>query len=411
MRRPNEKTNKTKMKKLNIGLFGYGCVGTGLYQTLNQSKLLNARIDKICVKTPGKTRDLPESAFTYNKLDILDNPEINVVVELIDDAEAAYHIVKEAILRGKDVVTANKKMVAYHLQELVELAREKKVSFLYEAAVCGAIPVIRNLEEYYNNDSLSAVNGICNGTTNYILTNLFGSDRSFAEVLKEAQNKGFAESDPTMDIDGFDAKFKLLLLIAHAFGVVLHPDDLWNYGIRNVRIDDIRYAKEKGLRIKLFSYARKIGDKVVGFVAPHFIDADHFAFNVNNEFNAVVLEALFSDRQLFIGKGAGSYPTGSAVLSDVSALQFEYRYEYRKEQSGKDLSFTNNTLLKLYIGTYDDDVITSFPFVEIDELYSSRGNNYAIGTVRFKDLVETDWNGRNDVFMAVVGEPEVKAVK
>jgi homoserine dehydrogenase len=390
-------------KPLTIGLFGYGCVGTGLYQTLNQSKLLNAGIRRICVKNPDKQRDLPADVFTYQKADILNDAAINVVVEMIDDADAAYLIVKEAMQQGKDVVTANKKMVAEHLEELIVLAREQGVSFLYEAAVCGAIPVIRNLEEYYNNDSLSAMSGICNGTTNFILTNLFGSTRSFAEVLKEAQNLGFAESDPTMDIDGYDAKYKLTLLLVHAFGVVVRPEHVFNYGIRNIRLEDVQYAKEKGMRVKLLAYSRKSGDRVLGFVMPHLVPAGHFAYGVNNEFNAVELEALFSDRQLFTGKGAGSYPTGSAVLSDVSALQFDYKYEYRKMGGAKGLAFSNDVELRVYVGTNNQDRLSAFPFVQVEEQYSSKGNQYVVGTARLADVAATDWNKVSDMFMAVVG--------
>lgn len=398
-------------KPLTIGLFGYGCVGTGLYQTLNKSALLNARIKRICVKDPNKTRDIDASNFTYNGSDILDDPEINVVVELIDDAEAAYTIVKAALSKGKYVVTANKKMVAYHLKELIELSRKNNVSFLYEGSVCGSIPIIRNLEEYYNNDSLSSVNGICNGTTNYILTNLFRSDRSFDEVLLEAQEKGFAESDPTLDIDGYDAKFKLLILIAHAFGVVVHPDDILTYGIRNIGLNDIRYAKEKGLRIKLFSYAQKIGDKVVGFVAPQMIRDDHFAYNVNDEFNSVAIEALFSDKQLFIGKGAGSYPTGSAVLSDVSALQFNYNYEYRKRNNRNDIAFTNELELRIYAGSSDERVLDELSFRQVDERFSSRDHHYVVGNIALADLLAKDWNKHPDLFFAVIGEPVLTGVE
>jgi homoserine dehydrogenase len=157
-------------KKLTIGLFGFGCVGTGLYEVLNKSQLLDAEIKRIVVKTKGKKRLLPEEVFSYEKEDILNDSSINTVVELIDDANAAYELVIRALKAGKHVVSANKKLIAEHLDELIDTARANNVSFLYEASVCGSIPIIRNLEEYYNNDSLSKVEGICNGTTNYILT-------------------------------------------------------------------------------------------------------------------------------------------------------------------------------------------------------------------------------------------------
>ena len=204
--------------KLNIGLFGFGCVGNGLYDVLNKSNLLDASIAKIVVKNEGKKRSISKEHFSYDKNDILSDTTINVVVELIDDSKAAFDIVSEALSRKKHVVTANKKMLAENLDALLSLAKENNVSLLYEASVGGSIPIIRNLEEYYNNDSLSGVLGIVNGTTNYILTQTnYGKD--YETALAEATELGFAESDPTLDVDAYDSKFKLLLLIKHAFGL------------------------------------------------------------------------------------------------------------------------------------------------------------------------------------------------
>ena len=325
--------------KLNIGLFGFGCVGNGLYDVLNKSNLLDASIAKIVVKSAGKKRSISEDHFSYDKNDILTDDTINVVVELIDDSKAAFEIVSEALSRKKHVVTANKKMLAENLDTLLALAKENKVSLLYEASVGGSIPIIRNLEEYYNNDSLSGVLGIVNGTTNYILTQTnYGKD--YETALAEATELGFAESDPTLDVDAYDSKFKLLLLIKHAFGLTLTPAQIFNYGIRNIKPQDVKYASEKGYRLKLFSRGEKIGNKIYGFVSPHFITEDNVAYNVNNEFNSVTVEALFSDKQLFQGKGAGAYPTASAVLSDISALQFDYSYEYKKSENIDPLEFS-----------------------------------------------------------------------
>lgn len=389
--------------KLNIGLFGFGVVGTGLYEVLNKSQLLDARIKKIVVKDPNKKRSLPAEEFSFDKQDILTDSDINVVVELINDSQAAYEIVKQALKAGKHVVSANKKMIAEHFEELIGLAKENKVSFLYEAAVGGSIPIIRNLEEYYNNDSLSSVQGIVNGTTNYILTQSnYGV--SYQDALKKAQELGFAEIDPTLDVDGFDSKFKLVLLIKHAFGLIVKPENVFNSGIRNIKAQDVRYAGEKGYRIKLFSRAEKLGDAVVGFVAPHFVKNDHFAYQVDNEFNAVVVEALFSDRQLFIGKGAGSYPTASAVLSDISALQFDYQYEYRKTDGNSEAQFTEDFLLKVYVGSEYIESINSIPFYHINEVFQSEGYNYQTGWVKFSEVSQFDLNNLNDLSLIVLPE-------
>lgn len=388
-------------KKLNIGLFGFGVVGTGLYEVLNQSNLLDASITKIVVKDPLKNRPISADNFSFDKNEILEDAKINVVVELINDSEAAYEIVSKALKSGKNVVSANKKLIAEHLEELIRLAKENNVSFLYEAAVGGSIPIIRNLEEYYNNDSLSSVQGIVNGTTNYILTQSnYGI--SFQDALNKAQQLGFAELDPTSDVDGFDSKYKLVLLIKHAFGLTVEPKNIFNYGIRNIKPQDVKYAGEKGYRIKLFSRAEKSENSVLGFVAPHFVKSDHFAYQVDNEFNAVVVEALFSDKQLFIGKGAGSYPTASAVLSDISALQFEYQYEYRKSINNDSASFVEDFFLKVYVGSEFIESINEIPFYRIDEVYQSEEYNYQTGWVKFSEIRKFDFNQLPELSLIVL---------
>ena len=389
--------------KLNIGLFGFGCVGNGLYDVLNKSNLLDASIAKIVVKSVGKKRSISEEHFSYDKNDILTDDTINVVVELIDDSKAAFDIVFEALSRKKHVVTANKKMLAENLDTLLALAKENKVSLLYEASVGGSIPIIRNLEEYYNNDSLSGVFGIVNGTTNYILTQTnYGKD--YETALAEATELGFAESDPTLDVDAYDSKFKLLLLIKHAFGLTLEPAQIFNYGIRNIKPQDVKYASEKGYRLKLFSRGEKIENRIYGFVSPHFITEDNVAYNVNNEFNSVTVEALFSDKQLFQGKGAGAYPTASAVLSDISALQFDYSYEYKKSHTVDSLEFSNDLVLKIYAGSSSIENLEIFNWLEKEETFQGKDYAYITGKINLKNIIEIDFNKQHDVFFAVLPE-------
>lgn len=389
--------------KLNIGLFGFGCVGNGLYDVLNKSNLLDASIAKIVVKSVGKKRSISEEHFSYDKNDILKDDTINVVVELIDDSKAAFEIVSEALLRKKHVVTANKKMLAENLDTLLALAKENKVSLLYEASVGGSIPIIRNLEEYYNNDSLSGVLGIVNGTTNYILTQTnYGKD--YETALAEATELGFAESDPTLDVDAYDSKFKLLLLIKHAFGLTLEPAQIFNYGIRNIKPQDVKYASEKGYRLKLFSRGEKIENRIYGFVSPHFITEDNVAYNVNNEFNSVTVEALFSDKQLFQGKGAGAYPTASAVLSDISALQFDYSYEYKKSHTVDSLEFSDDLELKIYAGSSSIENLEIFNWLEKEETFQGKDYAYITGKINLKNCIGIDFNKKHDVFFAVLPE-------
>lgn len=387
-------------KDLTIGLIGFGVVGSGLYEVLNQSKLIDARIKSIVVKDPNKTRSIPQEDFSYRTDVVLKDPEINLVVELINDSEAAYEIVKSAIEAGKDVVTANKKLIAEHLPELLTLTKKYGVSLLYEGAVAGSIPILRNLEEYYNNDSLSSIQGIVNGTTNYILTKS-NDGIDYASALKQAQELGFAEADPTLDVQGFDSKFKLAILLKHTFGLDVLPSRLLNIGIQNIQPQDVTFAQEKGYRIKLLSRAEKIGNEVVGFVAPQFIDATHFAYEVNNEFNAVIVEGLFSDKQLFIGKGAGSYPTASAVLSDISALKFDYKYEYRKSQE-TEAKFSQDFYLKVYAGSRYRELLDEIPFFSVDEVYQSNDYSFQTGWIHFEEFRQLDSNRRENLSLIVL---------
>jgi homoserine dehydrogenase len=286
------------------------------------------------------------------------------------------------------------------------LARDNQVSFLYEASVAGSIPIIRNLEEYYNNDSLSSLQGIVNGTTNFILTKS-NLGIGYNEALKIAQEQGFAEADPTLDVDGFDAKYKLLILIKHAFGIEVQEKDIFNYGIRHIKPEDVRFAKEKDYRIKLFARAQKVGDEIIGFVAPHFIKAEHSAYDVNNEFNAVVVEAAFSDRQLFIGKGAGSFPTASAVLSDISALMYDYKYEYRKSENVSS-KFSNDFFVRVYVGSNDIDKIKELPFNRVDTLYQSENYTYQIGWIKFDEIAKLNFNSNSELSLIVLPD-EIKS--
>ena len=388
-------------KKLTIGLVGFGCVGSGLYEVLNKSKLIDATIKRIVVKDKGKKRSIPSEYFSFDVNDILNDDQINVVVELINDSDVAFQIVKSALEKGKDVVTANKKLIAEHLPELLESANKNNVSLLYEGAVAGSIPIIRNLEEYYNNDSLSSLEGIVNGTTNYILTKS-NDGVDYKTALAEAQELGFAELDPTLDVDGFDSKFKLAILFKHTFGVDISTDELLNLGIRNIHPRDVQFALEKGYRIKLISRAEKIGDKVFGFVAPHFVDSSHFAYGVNNEFNAVIVEGLFSDKQLFIGKGAGSFPTASAVLSDVSALKFDYKYEYRKSEQKGELKFDNDFFVKVYVGARFSELLNEIPFYYLEEVYQGQDYSFQTGWIHFEEVLELNLQSRRDLSFIVL---------
>ncbi len=390
------------MKKINIGLFGFGCVGSGLYKVLEESNNLDAKITRIVAKNPNKQRESTTIPISYNSREILEDESINVVVELINDSGEAYAIIKEALQRKKHVVTANKKVLAENLAELITLAKENGVSLLYEAAVAGSIPIIRNLEEYYNNDLLTTIEGILNGTTNYILTKS-NAGITYSEALQEAQDKGFAESDPTLDVDGFDSIYKLTILLKHAFGAVVAPSELLTVGIRNLKKQEVKFVKEKGFRIKLIAKAFVIENKLFAYLAPHIIESSHAAYNVDNEFNAVLVQAAYADKQLFYGKGAGSFPTASAVLSDISALRYDYAYEYRKTNS-EIRNLSQNLLLKVYIGSENVNTLSEFEFNEIEDLYIGKNYSYQIGFIKLEDLLKVNWNKRNDLSLLIFSE-------
>jgi homoserine dehydrogenase len=393
-----------KHKHLTLGVFGFGCVGQGLYHVLNETQGIKAEIKKICVKNKEKSRPLPQELFTFNHDEILNDPAIDVVVELIDDADAAFDIVKAALQKGKAVVTANKKMLAEHLEEIYQLQHRFGKPVLYEGAVCGSIPIIRNLEEYYDNDLLTGIEGIFNGSTNYILTKVFEEKKSYSEALQSAQELGFAESDPSLDVKGYDPKFKLVVAIAHTFGVFVKPEEVINIGIDKISELDLKFARDNHYSIKLVARAFKIQNKVYGFVAPQFIESTHPLYAVRNEYNAVQLQSAFAEKQLFVGKGAGSYPTGSAVLSDISALTYDYRYEYKKLHQPSGLRFSNNLLVEVFVSFDKGTDISISDFEEFESGYASHGKQYMVGKVTLSKLVE--WSNQKGVGIILAPDPE-----
>lgn len=385
---------------MTIGLFGFGCVGQGLWKVLHETKGIKADIKRICIKHPDKQRPLAPDFFTTHPSDILDDPEINIIVELIDDADAAFNIVSAALKSGKAVVSANKKMIAHRLPELYALQKETGAPFLYEGSCCASIPIIRNLEEYYDNDLLTSVEGIFNGTTNVILTKIFEENISFEEALFYAQTHGFAESDPSLDVDGFDAKFKLCILLLHAFGVFVDPDKVLNIGIGRLNAFDIQYAKSRGQVIKLIARCYREGDSIVGYCIPRLVPVTHHYATVNNEYNAVTLESAFSEHQTFLGKGAGDKATGSAVLSDISALRYQYKYEYRKFIQNGAYFDTSEAFLRIYVRHQYDGQVNESDFISIEERYTASNTRYWIGHISLQQLQKAQW--LNDTGVSVI---------
>ena len=392
------------MQQLNIGIFGFGCVGQGLYFAIENSTGFTTSIKKIVVKNKDKKRSIDEACFSFDKNDILNDDEINVVVELIDDADEAFNIVSAAIKKGKHVVTANKKMLGLHMEELLALKNEYNVSLLYEASACGSIPIIRTLEEYFDNEELECVSGIFNGTTNYILTKTINENISYDEALKNAQAKGFAETDPTSDVEGFDAMYKTIILSLHAFGVILKSQDLLRFGITTLQPKDILYAKENGYSIKLVPTIKKLADgKLAAFILPKFVTTENHLSKVENEFNGVLVEGLISGEQFFMGRGAGSHPTGAAVLSDISALSYGYAYDNKKMQQHNKPSFTNNVAIKVFVSSDKKEVIEKLHLNNIEKEFESEDYFYKIGEINVEELMKVlNDKLRNEIFIAAI---------
>lgn len=371
---------------INIGLFGFGVVGEGIYQVVSEKFNFGAKVKKIAVKHIDKSRNAPDSLFTDNASDILNDESIDLIVELIDDTDAAFIIVSEAMKKGKSVVSANKKMIAENHLELIDLSQENNVSFLYEAAVCGSVPIIRNLEEYFDNDLLSYIQGVVNGSTNFILTKMFEDNATYESVLKLAQDKGFAESNPTLDVEGIDASYKLSIMGLHAFGKRISPDRILRKGITSISSYDFEYAKEKNYTIKLIAKAT-IGQNGILkelSVLPTFVPANGALGQTNNEFNGILVGGTLANEQLFYGKGAGRYPTASAVLSDISAFLYGYKYGFKKGLV--KVNWEDSGISKFYVGFDKRTRFDKELFDSIDVYFEDSNRVYIIGMIQHSKL-------------------------
>lgn len=390
-------------------MFGFGVVGEGLHHVLQNSHTTHAEIKKICIKDPEKQRSLPAEHFTLDPSEILDDPEVNLVVELINDAEDAFGIVSQALSRGKSVVSGNKKMIAHHLPELIALQETHGAALLYDASACGSIPVIRNLEEYYDNDLLLSLTGILNGSSNFVLSRVFSEHKGYHQSVKEAQELGFAEADPSLDMGGWDSLYKLVILALHGFGALVNPEEVFVSGISNLQAGDIRFAREKGYRLKLVAQATKINGKSFNLmVMPKMVTEDEYIYNVENEYNGVIIEGAFYEKQFMFGKGAGGHPTGSSVLSDITARMHGYRYEYKKRKYFNIPQHTNEVVVKVYLRFKNLLDFSHFEFESIEEKLSSKEYNYVIGHIKLSNLLPLRKLIQTlDVFLAFLEKPSV----
>ncbi len=382
-------------QKIKIGLFGLGNVGTGFYKLLQNAPKKNFEITKIVVKDLNKKREIKSNYLSTNPNDILNNNDIDIVVELIDDDVAAFDILKRSLQSHKPLVTANKKMLAENLGEVYRLQRLYCTPVLYEGAVCGSIPLIKNLETHFAYDKLSIVEGIFNGSTNYILTKMTKNNLEYTSALNDATKFGFAESDPYLDVNGLDSKYKLTIAAAHAFGTIIHPDKILNLGITKISKADIQFAKQQGCVIKLIAKAKQIGNHISCLVAPQLIPHASVISTVDNEFNGVFIHGKSVGLQTLMGKGAGSLPTGLVVLADVIELTNKFSYNYSKLESNNNPELLTNGSVNIHVSFRDSNGITITDFDEFLGGYRGRDYQSMNGWVNLNKLV--DWKDRDDL--------------
>ncbi|MEM7296864.1 MAG: homoserine dehydrogenase [Bacteroidota bacterium] len=318
----------THIKK--IGLFGFGTVGKGFYQALKKTGPLPVEISKVCVKRLDLERIGHELYFTDNPDELLDDPTIDIIIELIDDAKAAKSIVERALVSGKHVISANKKMIGESLGEVDLWHSEFDSTFLYEAAVGGGIPIVHTVDGFFRDQEVIGIRGILNGSSNYILSQMAANQWSFEQALNDAQVKGFAESNPHLDVSGIDASFKLSILAYHAFGEVISSKSFELESIEAVTEIDIKKARSQGKKIKPVAEITRQGGEIHCSVKAQKVGPNDNLFSVDFENNAISVDTLISGSHTAVGKGAGGLPTGSAVLEDLKRVLNGHKYQVDK---------------------------------------------------------------------------------
>ena len=308
---------------IQVAVFGYGTVGSGVVEVIEKNKeMINKKAgEELNIKYVLDLRDFPkdpiESKLVHDVNIILEDPEVQIICETMGGVEPAYTFTKKALMSGKSVCTSNKELVANHGPELLQIAREHNCNYLFEASVGGGIPIIRPLNYSLTAEKIEGITGILNGTTNYILTKMDKEGADFADVLKEAQEKGYAERNPEADVEGYDACRKIAILSSLMCGKNVKYEDIYTEGITKITAADFAYAKTMDKSIKLLAVSKDLGGKYMAMVSPCMIDKSHPLYSVNDVFNAVFVTGNMLGDSMYYGKGAGKLPTASAVVSDV----------------------------------------------------------------------------------------------
>lgn len=381
------------MKKINVGMLGLGTVGSGVFKTLQNIDYIDFK--SISVGNLTKERNIPgldSSILTTDSKSIVNNPEIDIIIEVIGGIEPAFELVKTAIENKKHVITANKELIAKHGSELFKLAKENNVVVLYEAAVAGGIPIIMPFKTALSANKIEKIAGILNGTTNYILTKMENERVDYQDVLKEAQELGYAEADPTGDVKGYDSAYKIAILASIAFNKRINMANIYREGIDNISLTDIDSANELGYKIKLIALAQEDSNGDVDVrVHPMLISTKHPLAHINDVLNAIAIDGKPVGQIMFSGPGAGEFPTASSVAGDVLALADELnltdyplpmmRCKHEHEAVQKDIKDTKN---KYYISVNTNNT----PGV-IGELGTICGkNNINLASIMQKGILE-----------------------
>ena len=308
---------------MKIAVLGYGTIGSGVVEIVNTNAATIAKRagEEIEVKYVLDLRDFPgdpvQDILVHDYSIIAQDEDVDIIVETMGGTKPAYDFVKTALLNGKSVCSSNKELVAAHGAELLQIAREKNVNFYFEASVGGGIPIIRPLNQCITADEIESINGILNGTTNFILTKMAEEGADFEVVLKQAQELGYAEKDPTADVEGYDACRKIAILTSLAYGQQVDYQDIYTEGITKITAEDFEYAKKINAAIKIFGTSKKVGDNVYAMVAPQMVYSSEPLYSVNGVFNAISVTGNMLGEVMFYGAGAGKLPTASAVVADV----------------------------------------------------------------------------------------------
>lgn len=371
---------------IKIAILGYGTIGSGVVEVLNtNSESIAKRAgDGIEVKYILDLRDFPgdpmEDKVIHDYDVIANDPEVEVVVEAMGGVEPAYTFVKRALLAGKNVTTSNKALVAKHGAELIAIAKEQNINFLFEASVGGGIPIIRPLNSSLTADEIEEITGILNGTTNYILSKMTFEGLEFADVLKDAQSRGYAEADPTADIEGYDACRKIAILTSLVCGQQVDFEDIYTEGISKISADDIKYAKAMGLVIKLLATSRKTKDGYCAMVAPFMLSQQHPLYSVNDVFNAIFVHGNVLGDAMFYGSGAGKLPTASAVVADIVDIAKHLHKNILMSWSSKkmDLVDKGRSESRFFVRSTEDkekakSLFGEVEFVEVPEISGEVG--------------------------------------